>query len=235
MKYIARSYAMRRAVSSRRAAPTRTSPSASRTEELLRKSEITQRKLACALAQKNNFLRTLIDAIPDLIFYKDCNRAYLGCNRAFEAFAGRPEQDLVGRTDLDIFSRDVADAFREMDLEILSTEESRRNEEWIDYPDGRRVLLETLKTPFFDLDGEILGVVGVSRDITERKRMEEELLLSHFCINKAAIGIIQVSLDDGKILRVNDSACRSLGYSSDELCTMSILDIEPSLTREKFC
>jgi PAS domain S-box-containing protein len=203
-------------------------------EEQLRKSEMAQRKLACALAQKNNFLRTLIDAIPDLIFYKDCNRAYLGCNRAFEAFAGRPEKDLVSRTDLDIFSRDVADAFREMDLEILSTEESRRNEEWIEYPDGRRVLLETLKTPFFDLDGEILGVVGVSRDITERKRMEEELLLSHFCIGKAAIGILQISLDDGKILRVNDSACRSLGYSSYELCTMNVLDIDPFLTWKKF-
>jgi PAS domain S-box-containing protein len=205
-----------------------------RAEELLRKSEAAQRKLACALAQKNNLLRTLTDAMPDLIFYKDCNRAYLGCNRAYEAFAGRAEKDLVGRTDFEIFSGEVANSFREMDLEILSTEESRRNEEWIVYPDGRRVLLETLKTPFFDLDGEILGVVGVSRDITERKRMEEELLLSHFCINEAVIGIIQVSLDDGKILRVNSSACRSLSYSSDELLTMSIFDIEPSFTPEQF-
>lgn len=205
-----------------------------RMEELLRKSEAAQRNMASQLAQKNNFLRTLIDAIPDLIFFKDCNRAYLGCNRAFEAFAGRPEKDLIGRTDLDIFSRDIALSFREMDLEILSTEESRRNEEWGSYPDGRRVLLETLKTPFFDLDGEILGVVGVSRDITDRKRLEEELLLSHFCINEAAIGIVQVSLDDGKILRVNDYVCRSLGYSSDELRATTIFDIDPSLSKEKF-
>ena len=201
-------------------------------EELLRKSELAQRRLACALAQKNNFLRTLIDAMPDLISYKDCNRAYLGCNKAFEAFAGRAEKDLVSSTDLDIFSRDVADAFREMDLEILSTEESRRNEEWVDYPDGRHVLLETLKTPFFDLDGEILGVVGVSRDITERKRMEEELLLSHFCIDKAGIGIYQ-SDETGTIFRVNEHACKSLGYSSEELCALSIFDIDPEITREK--
>jgi len=201
-------------------------------EELLQKSELTQRKLACALAQKNNFMRTLIDAIPDLIFYKDCNRAYLGCNKAFEAFAGRPEKDLVGRSDLDIFSKDVADAFRERDLVILSSEESRRNEEWIDYPDGRRVLLETLKTPFFDLDGEILGVVGVSRDITERKRMEEELLLSHFCFDKAGIGIYQ-SDETGAIFNVNEHACKSLGYSSEELCAISIFDIDSEITREK--
>jgi len=201
-------------------------------EELLRKSEAAQRKLACALAQKNNFLRTLIDAMPDLIFYKDCNRAYLGCNRAFEAFAGRPEPDLAGRTDLEIFSRDVADAFREMDLEVLSTEESRCREEWIDYPDGRRVLLETLKTPFFDLDGEILGVVGVSRDITERKRLEEDLLLSHFCIDKAGIGIFQ-SDENGTIINVNDHACRSLGYTREELCALRVFDIDPENTPEK--
>ncbi|MGA7829106.1 MAG: PAS domain S-box protein [Geobacteraceae bacterium] len=201
-------------------------------EEQLRKSELAQRRLACALAQKNNFLRTLIDAMPDLISYKDCNRAYLGCNKAFEAFAGRPEKDLAGSTDLDIFCRDVAVSFRESDLEILSTEESRRNEEWIEYPDGRRVLLETLKTPFFDLDGEILGVVGVSRDITERKRMEEELLLSHFCIDKAGIGIYQ-SDEIGTIFRVNEHACKSLGYSSEELCALSIFDIDPEITREK--
>ncbi len=201
-------------------------------EELLRKSEIAQRKLARELAQKNDFLRTLIDAIPDLIFYKDCNRAYLGCNRAFEAFAGKTEMDLVGRTDLDIFSRDVAVSFRKTDLEILSNEEPRCNEEWIDYPDGRRVLLETLKTPFFDLDGEILGVVGVSRDITERKRMEDELLLSHFCIDKAGIGIYQ-SDEIGTIFRVNEHACKSLGYSNEELCALSIFDIDPEITREK--
>ncbi|HEX9614339.1 MAG TPA: PAS domain S-box protein, partial [Bacteroidota bacterium] len=203
-----------------------------RMEELLRTSEAVQRKLACELAQKNLFLRTLIDAIPDLIFYKDCNRAYLGCNKAFEAFAGLSEMDLIGCTDLDIFSRAEAVSFREKDLEVLSTEGSRLNEEWIDYPDGRCVLLETLKTPFFDLDGEILGVVGVSRDITERNRMEEELLLSHFCINEAAIGIIQSY--DGNIQRVNFSACRSLGYTSEELCAMSLFDIEPSFTWDNF-
>lgn len=202
-------------------------------EELLRKSELTQRKLACALAQKNNFMRTLIDAIPDLIFYKDCNRAYLGCNKAFEAFAGRQEMDLVGRSDLEIFSREVAEAFREMDLAILSTEESRRNEEWINYPDGRRVLLETLKTPFFDLDGEILGVVGVSRDITEQKQAIAELELAKFLVDKAAIGIYRIS-EEGKILYANEYTCRTLGYTPDEFCLMTVFDIDPTFNHEKF-
>jgi PAS domain S-box-containing protein len=204
-----------------------------RAEELLRKSEMAQRKLACALAQKNNLLRTLIDAMPDLIFYKDCNRAYLGCNKAFEAFAGRAEKDLVGRTDFEIFSGDVADSFRQMDLEILSTEESRRNEEWIVYPDGRRVLLETLKTPFFDLDGEILGVVGVSRDITEQKRAIAELELTQFLVDKASIGIHRIS-EEGNILYANEYTCRTLGYTAEELCSMTVYDIDPSFNHETF-
>ena len=204
-----------------------------RGEELLLQSEMAQRKLACALAQKNNFLRTLIDAMPDLIFYKDCNRAYLGCNKAFEAFAGRPEKDLIGRTDLDIFSRDVADVFRKMDLEVLSTEESRRSEEWIDYPDGRRVPLETLKTPFFDLDGEIIGVVGVSRDITEQKRAIAELEMTQFLVDKASVGIHRIS-EEGNILYANEYTCRTLGYTPEELCSMTVFDIDPSFTDEKF-
>lgn len=202
-------------------------------EELLQKSEAAQRRLACQLAQKNKFLRTLIDAIPDLIFYKDCNRAYLGCNRAFEAFAGLTEKDLVGRTDLEIFSRDVADAFRDTDLTILSTEESRRNEEWIDYPDGRHVLLETLRTPFFDLDGEILGVVGVSRDITEQKRAIAELELTKFLVDKADIGIHRIS-EEGKILYANEYTCRTLSYTPEELCSMTVFDIDPTFSQEIF-
>ncbi|MRR07680.1 MAG: PAS domain S-box protein, partial [Deltaproteobacteria bacterium] len=163
----------------------------------------------------------------------DCNRAYLGCNKAFEAFAGRPEQDLVGRADLEIFSRDVADAFRELDLEILSTENSLRKEEWIDYPDGRRVLLETLKTPFFDLDGEILGIVGVSRDITEQKRAIAELEMTQFLVDKASIGIHRIS-EEGNIVYANEHTCRTLGYTPEELRSMTVFDIDPTFNLEKF-
>jgi len=130
--------------------------------------------LAVKFDEKQNLLHTLIDSIPDLIFYKDFEGKYFGCNRAFEVFAGRSEEELTGLTDFDLFPEEVASFFREMDQQMLSRRMARRNEEWVDYPDGKRVLLDTLKTPFYDDCGNILGLIGISRDITERSQAEDD-------------------------------------------------------------
>jgi two-component system, sensor histidine kinase and response regulator len=127
------------------------------------------------LRHQRALLYSLIDSIPDLIFYKDVEGAYIGCNPAFGAFTGVHWREIQGKTDHDLFPRNLADFFREQDRLMLASEGPRSNEEWVGYPDGRQVLLDTLKTPFHGPDGEILGIVGVSRDITERKSMEEEL------------------------------------------------------------
>ncbi|HEX2770058.1 MAG TPA: PAS domain S-box protein, partial [Geobacteraceae bacterium] len=74
----------------------------------------------------------------------------------------------------------------------------------------------------------------LEEEITERKRTEDALLLSQFCIDRAAIGIFQVSLDTGQILRFNDAACRSIGCSAAELGAMTIFDVDPSLTRQRY-
>ncbi len=130
-------------------------------------------------------LESLIDSIPDLIFYKDTHGVYLSCNSACEAYLGHPKAEIVGRTDLDLVDADSANAFREQDRLMLASGQPRRNEEWITYPDGRRVLVETLKTPFHGPDGKILGLIGVSRDITARKEAEERLRRSEDSLNRA--------------------------------------------------
>ena len=144
------------------------------TTEALCESLEEYQKLAAARDQERNLLRALIDSIPDLIFFKDHASVYLGCNKAFEAFAGRMEKDLIGLTDLDMFPREVGEFFREMDRQMMAQRMLRRNEEWVDYPDGRHVFLETLKTPFYDQEGKVLGLIGISRDITERNQAEDE-------------------------------------------------------------
>ncbi|AOY57002.1 MULTISPECIES: PAS domain-containing hybrid sensor histidine kinase/response regulator [Desulfococcus] len=138
--------------------------------------DISERKLfERDLKRQRALLYSLIDSIPDLIFYKDLKGVYLGCNPAFGKFVGFHRQDVVEKTDYDLFSKEMADFFREQDRLMLASGQPRSNEEWVDYPDGRRVLLETLRTPYFGPYGEILGLVGISRDVTDRKQMQEEL------------------------------------------------------------
>jgi hypothetical protein len=138
--------------------------------------DLTERKQAEEEAAKGHaLLRGLIDSIPDLIFYKNREGVYLGGNTAFEQYIGRKEKDFVGRTDLELFPRDIGLAYQERDRQILADGQPRRSEEWLAYPDGRKVLVETLKTPFFGPQGEVLGLIGISRDITERRRLEEQL------------------------------------------------------------
>jgi len=137
--------------------------------------DVTERKHAETMMQRERgLLRGVIDSVPDLIFYKDLSGQYLGCNVAFEEFAGRSEHELIGRTDHDLFPSDIAEFFREQDAQMLAERSSRRNEEWVTYPNGRRVLLDTLKTPFYDEAGQVLGLIGISRDITARKQADSE-------------------------------------------------------------
>jgi diguanylate cyclase (GGDEF)-like protein/PAS domain S-box-containing protein len=128
-----------------------------------------------ALAHKKALLRGVIDSTPDLIFFKDPNGVYLGCNQAFAEYAGCPERELIGKADFNFLDQETAQRFREKDRIMLETGHAVSNEEWITYPDGRRILLDTLKTPFRDADGRILGLVGISRDITERKANEVKI------------------------------------------------------------
>lgn len=126
------------------------------------------------LRQQHSLLRSLINSIPDLIFYKDKESNYLGCNKAFEEYCGTAEAKLIGKRDSELFSQSTAEFYQEKDEEMLAQDESQQNEEWLDYPDGRRVQVETVKTPFYGSDGELRGLIGVSRDITERMLAEEE-------------------------------------------------------------
>jgi PAS domain S-box-containing protein len=155
--------------------------------------DITDRKGAeIELINSKALLESLVHSIPDLIFYKDRASVYLGANRSFCEFTGQSEEELVGKTDYDIFPKDVAEFFRKKDREMLELGEPRSNEEWVDYPDGRRVLLDTLKTPYYGPDGEVLGLIGISRDLTMRKLMEVRLEKSEEKFRQLAENIQEV-------------------------------------------
>jgi len=126
----------------------------------------------CSGTNQQSLLEALMDSIPDLIFYKDQQSVYLGCNTAFANFVGVHKNTIIGKTDLDLFPKDVADFFREKDRAMLATGKARRNEEWVNFPNGSKVLLDTLKTPYYSPDDKLIGLIGISRDITSRSNAE---------------------------------------------------------------
>lgn len=144
--------------------------------EDLKERELKYRTLFHEFVNREALLKSLIDSIPDLVFYKDKNSVYLGCNSAFERFSGKNSKNIIGSTDHDLFDKPMADLFISMDKEMLSQSLPKINEELVNYPDGREVILETLKTPYYDSENKVIGLIGISRDITDRKKKEEEIL-----------------------------------------------------------
>lgn len=118
-------------------------------------------------------MRTLLQAIPDLVWLKNADGVYLACNHRFENFFGATESEIVGRTDYDFVDKALADSFRENDRIAMQRGVPTTNEEWVTFAsDGHRELLETTKTPVIDATGKLIGVLGISHDITRRKQAE---------------------------------------------------------------
>ena len=119
-------------------------------------------------------LRTLVQTIPDLIWLKDIDGVYLACNTMFERFFGAKEADIIGKTDYDFVDKELADFFREHDRKAMEAGKPSSNEEWITFADdGHRALLDTIKTPMFNVEGELIGVLGIaptSPNASGRKR-----------------------------------------------------------------
>ena len=190
-------------------------------------------KLNRNLAHEKSRLRAIIDTIPDLVFIKDANYRYTGCNRPFEEFIGHTELELLGRDDFYFFQPDVAQFFRRHDVAMLSSGSPHRNEEWVTYPDGRNFCLDTVKVPFYDLEGKLLGLVGISRDITQlhqlTKSLHESEELFRTIVSQAADGIDLVDIKTLRIIEVNDAACRMMGYAREEYLQLTLSDIQPDL------
>ena len=184
------------------------------------KEDITERKRAEEeRIRQTGLITSLLDSIPDIIFFKDTNGVYLGCNPPFSELVGKSRNEIIGKTDFDLFDREAADAFRFFDKEMLLENIPRHNEEWITYPNGRKVLIDTLKTPYWAGDGTLIGILGISRDITKRKEAEEALQLSsqkwEAIISASPDGIGMTSLD-GKIQLMSEKLALIHGFSIEQ-------------------
>lgn len=190
-----------------------------------------------ALRQSETLLRNIIDSSPDLIFVKDKNLRTLVCNDAFARAVGKKPQDLVGKTDIEngwdveIVKGNPEKGIRGVekdDLAVLAGESLFVSEEPGNVGNETHYF-ETHKIPLRSADGEISGVLGISRDITERKHMVEALRLSEdkfykvFQANPGAVLITKI--ETGEILDVNHTFEQIFGYPRGEVIGKTTFEI----------
>ncbi|MBG9389515.1 response regulator [Caenimonas aquaedulcis] len=138
--------------------------------------DVTEQKAAeQAKKRQDATLESLINSISDLIFYKDREGRYIGCNTAYAAVVGRPVADIRGHTCRDLFDADTAEAMEARDDLSIRMEREQSAEHWLRMPDGQMALYDTLVSPLWDEYGERQGLLGICRNITERRKVEEEV------------------------------------------------------------
>jgi PAS domain S-box-containing protein len=146
-------------------------------EDLRRHSEHLEKVVAertRSLRESEGRYRTLVENIPEKIFIKDMNSTYLSCNDHFARDLDLSPEQIIGKTDYDFFPRELADDYRAMDKKVLESGKTEEVEERY-VVKGKETFIDTIKTPVRDPKGNVIGVLGIFRDVTERRRAEEAL------------------------------------------------------------
>jgi diguanylate cyclase (GGDEF)-like protein/PAS domain S-box-containing protein len=196
--------------------------------------DVTERIRAMkALAESRNILESVIETIPIRVFWKDRESRYLGCNSVFAADAGAASPlEVVGKDDFQLGWREQAESFRADDRRVMdSGVPSLGCEQAQTIPDGRLIWRRTSKLPLRDAANETIGVLGIYEDISNQKRIEQELRLTQAAIDKSKSAFYLVD-SKGRVVYANDYACRSLRYKRDELIGMYIWDFDPDFRAE---
>lgn len=151
------------------------------TKIILIGSDVTQLKKA-DFDKKNAevYLENIIEHLPGYVFWKDLNFRIKGCNNNFLKITGISSKEIIGKTDYDLpWEKKQTIAFRDDDIQVVANDESKINiEEPIRFIDGSERVLLTSKAPLKDVNGKIVGIVGIFTDITERKKAEQELRIA---------------------------------------------------------
>ncbi|MFH0734882.1 MAG: PAS domain S-box protein [bacterium] len=127
------------------------------------------------LENQTALLTSLIDSLPDIVFAKSLNGIYLRCNKEFEKFNNRDSASIIGCTDFEIFNTSIAEKFIEQDKTVILTGKPLVFEENIITSENNSKILLTTKSPVFNSNKKIIGIIGVSRDITKKRIIEKAL------------------------------------------------------------
>lgn len=201
--------------------------------------EQTQTALA-EVRQSQQFLRTLLDNIPNPVFYKNTQGAYLGFNRAFLEVFGQTEEELLGKTVYDLnTNKELADHYHEKDLVLFRNPGTQVYEASVKYADGTAHEVIYSKATFTNPDGSLGGLVGAIVDITEHKRAEEAWRQSEIryrtLTQNLPVGVYRnLPGPRGKFLMVNEAMAHMFGYDSPEdLMQYHPVDLYPDPAQRK--
>jgi PAS domain S-box-containing protein len=180
-------------------------------------------------SEQHELLQLLVEGAGDPVFLKNRSGEYLMVNSATAELFGRPAAQVIGHTDLEFLPHEYATKLREDDLHVMSTGRAEEIEEMVPGPDGIRTYLAT-KSAFRNSDGEIVGVIGIAKNISDRKRTEEALRKTTEELNNivqaSPLAIYTTNLAD-QVISWNPAAHRIFGWEEHELFGRRLPSIPP--------
>jgi len=193
--------------------------------------DLTNRKQAESEIKRQQWLlRAILDNIPHRVWFKDAEGQYVAINQSHSLAIGLTPEQLIGKTEFEIWSPEEAEAFRSEDMQVMSSGKTISFEEQVTLPDGTENWFATIKTPVYDRTGQVMGVTGISMDITDRKRVEQQLQASRIFLDAVINGTsdpIFVKDAQHRWVQFNHAFCEFIGFSREELLGKSDYDIFP--------
>ncbi len=193
--------------------------------------DITERKLAEEkLREVQRRQMALLNNIPDMAWLKDEQCRFIAVNEPFARAAGQRQEELVGKTDLDIWPSELAKGYLKDDCEVMAVRAQKRVVEALKESSGKEIWMETIKTPVVDENGRVAGSVGIARDVTERMQAEQALRQElsrrrelEAIIARSPIVVFLWRAEDGwPVELVSDNPC-IFGYSPQEFTDGQII------------
>lgn len=179
--------------------------------ELLARIQVGRR-----LVEQQALMHCLIDSIPDPIYMKDNRGFYNGCNKAYADFAGSDPGRIHGRTATEILPEEIAQRSHMQDLRVLASGKTLETEGWVQNAGGQKVYHNTIKIPYLETSAGSSGMIGISRDLTKRMEMEQEMRRLAVAVEQSSESIMITDVA-GNILYVNAAFEMTTGYAADEL------------------
>jgi PAS domain S-box-containing protein len=182
------------------------------------------------LRESEERYRTLLENLPQKISYKDKRSVYVSCNQNYAHDLKIKPEEIAGKTDYDFYPKELADKYRADDRRLMESGETEEIEErYIQH--GKELFVHTVKTPVRDEGGNVVGILGVFWDITERREAEQALRESEqrfrTIFDQATDGILLADPENKRFYTGNRMICEMLGYGLEELRNLGLMDIHP--------